>query len=45
MIAQTLRPGSGNRDILANQGLIDGDRKVTAHLNPVFISLGPSTKG
>jgi hypothetical protein len=38
------RGASGDRNILARQSLIDRNRKVAAHLDPVFVPLRPRAK-
>ena len=34
--------GSCDRDILSGQSVIDRDRKVTPHLDPVFVPVRPN---
>jgi hypothetical protein len=45
VVAATLpRGASGDRNILGRQSLIDRNRKVATHLDPVFVPLRPRAK-
>ena len=39
-----LAPGSesSDRNFLAGQGLVHGDRKIASQLSPVLVTIGPS---